>query len=157
MDVQPFTQLGARFKALSPSVDDNWRVNSKLTLNLGLRWDILTPYHEVQNRWSFVNLNETNPATGTPGAMQFAGNGSYSCHCTTPVKMYWGNLGPRLGLAYSLNDKTVLRAAYSTMYSHSGGVGGVQGANYGSGQTGLTGSASFPSSAGSLERFRLFI
>jgi hypothetical protein len=157
MSVQPFTQLGARFKAISPNVEDDWRVNSKLTLNLGLRWDLFTPYHEVLDRWSFLNMTEINPATGTPGALQFAGNGTYSCHCSTPVNMYWGNVGPRVGLAYSVNDKTVLRAAFSTVYSHSGGVGGNGGANYGTGQTGLTGSASFPSSgqSGAIPAFYL--
>ena len=157
LTVQPFSVLGARFHAFSPNIEDDWRVTPKLTLNLGLRWDMYTPYHEVQDRWSFLNLNKINPATGTLGAMEFAGNGTYSCHCSTPVNMYWGNLGPRLGLAYSLDSKTVIRAAYSIVYSHAGGVGGRQGANNGTGQTGLTGSAIFPSSgqAGAIPAYYL--
>ena len=155
--VQPFSVLGARFHAFSPNIQDDWRVNSKLTLNLGLRWDIYTPYHEVQNRWSYLNLNAINPATGTPGAIEFAGNGAFSCHCSTPISTYMGNFGPRLGLAYSINNKTVIRAAFSTVYSHAGGVGGRQGANNGTGQTGLVGSASFPGSgqSGAIPAFYL--
>ncbi|MHB1021702.1 MAG: carboxypeptidase-like regulatory domain-containing protein [Acidobacteriaceae bacterium] len=155
--VQPFSQLGARYHAFSPNVQDDWHVTSKLTLNLGLRWDIFTPYHEVLDRWSYLNMNAINPATGTPGAIEFVGNGSDSCHCRTPVNMYWGNIGPRLGLAYALDNKTVIRAAFGTSYSHAGGVGGRVGAQNGTGQVGLTGSAAFPSSgqAGAIPAFYL--
>ncbi len=157
VSVQPFSVLGARYHAFSPNVQDDWRVTSKLTLNLGLRWDMYTPFNEVLDRWSYLNMKMTNPATGSLGAIEFVGNGSDSCHCRTPVNMYWGNLGPRLGLAYSVNDKTVIRAAFSTVYSHGGGVGGRAGAQHGSGQTGLIGSAAFPSSgqAGAIPAFYL--
>ena len=75
---------------------------------LGLRWDYLPPYHEVQNRWSFLNPNITNPATGSPGALQFAGNyggAGVSCGCRTPVPTYWNNWGPRVGITYQTDSK----------------------------------------------------
>lgn len=144
--IQPFSTLGARYKAFSPYVEDNWRVTPKLTVNIGLRWDLYTPYEEVQNRWSFMNPQLINPATGTYGAIQFAGNGVDSCDCRTPIKTFYRNLGPRLGFAYSPGTKTVIRGALDILYAHGSGVGGAGGANNGTGQTGLTASAEFPSS-----------
>ena len=143
--VQPFTLLGARYHSFAPSFQDDWRVSPKLTLNLGLRWEINTPYEEKLNRWSYLNPNLTNPITGTPGAIEFAGSGPNSCHCRTPISTYYGNVEPRLGMAYSINNKTVFRAAFSVMSAHGGGVGGAGNANNGAGQFGLVGSVNFPS------------
>ncbi len=143
LTIQPYTVLGARYKTFSPYVQDDYRATSHLTVNLGLRWDFYPPYHEVQNRWSYMNPNLTNPATGSLGAVEFAGSGAYSCHCQTPVHYYMGNAAPRVGLAYSINDKTVFRAAYGIMYSHGGGVGGRLGANNGTGQAGLSANPTF--------------
>jgi hypothetical protein len=153
--IQPFTTLGARYKAFSPYVQDDWRITPKLTLNLGIRWDLFTPYEEVENRWSYMNPHMINPATGTYGAIEFAGYGVDSCGCKTPIHTYFGNFGPRLGFAYSATPKTVIRGALDIIYSHAGGTGGAGGANNGSGQVGLTASANFPSSgqAGAIPAF----
>lgn len=157
VDIQPFTVLGARYKALSPYIQDDWSITPKLTLNLGLRWDLFTPFEEVQNRWSFMNPHLINPATGSYGAIQFAGFGADSCDCRTPLHTYYGNIGPRLGLAYSVNRKTVVRGGFSIVYSHAGGTGGRVGAQNGTGQTGLTASTFYPSSgqAGAIPAFYL--
>lgn len=146
LSFKPFDKVGARYRPFSPYISDDFKVNPRLTLNLGLRWDLFPPYHEALNRWSFFNPALTNPLTGTPGAMQYAGSGANSCNCTTPVETYYKNFGPRLGFAYALDNKTVLRGSYGIMYSHGGGVGGRSGANYGTGQTGLTATASFTNS-----------
>jgi hypothetical protein len=143
--VQPFSTLGARYKAFSPYAQDDIRVNSKLTINAGLRWDFYPPYHEVQNRWSFMNPSLVNPATGSLGIIEFAGSGYDACNCKTPVHYYFGNAAPRVGFAYSVNNKTVVRGGFGINYSHGGGVGGRLGANNGTGQTGFVGSATFAS------------
>ncbi len=138
--IQPFDETGGRYHPWSPYFQDNWRVTPKLTVNLGLRWDYLPPYHEVLDRWSFFNPNAINPLTGTPGQLQYAGNrgADISCECRTPVNTYFKNFGPRLGFAYSVNDKTVIRGGYALAYSRAGGVGG-RGAidSNGTGQTGF--------------------
>src|ERR1039457_2070649 len=83
----------------------------RLSLNLGLRWNIWSPFTEVNNVMSFFNPTLANPLAGNlPGALQFAGNGVDSCHCQTPVKQHNVNPGPRVGLAYRVGEKTVIRS-----------------------------------------------
>lgn len=137
--LQPFSDVGERFHTFAPYFQDDFKVNSKLTLNLGLRWDYMPPFHEVLNRWSFLNPTMTNTYTGTPGSLEFAGNyggAGVSCGCVTPVNTYWKNFGPRVGFAYSVDSKTVVRSSFSILYSHGGGTGGAAG--NGTGQTGFT-------------------
>ncbi|QMV19750.1 carboxypeptidase regulatory-like domain-containing protein [Granulicella sp. 5B5] len=142
----PFSVLGGRFHPVAPYFQDNFKVNTKLTLNLGLRWDYLPTYNEVLDRFSFLNPNLVNPATGNLGALQFAGSyggPGVSCGCNSPAHNYMKNWGPRLGFAYSVNDKTVVRGAYAVVYSHGGGTGGAGGAYQGTGSLGLTSSPVF--------------
>jgi hypothetical protein len=142
--LQPVSELGGRYREASPYAEDSWKVTPKLSIDLGIRWDYYQPYHEAKDRWTFLNPNITNPATGTLGMMQFAGNyggTGVSCGCHTPVSTYWKNFGPRIGIAYQLNDKTVIRAGLATVFSAAGGVGG-RGGNYnGTGQLGFNISA----------------
>ncbi|WP_213806112.1 TonB-dependent receptor [Granulicella sp. dw_53] len=137
---QPFGVLGGRFHPFAVYGQDDFKVIPKLTLNIGLRWDYLPTFNEAQDRWSFLNPNIANPVTGNLGALQFAGNrgAGVSCNCRTPVNNFYKNFGPRLGLAYSIDDKTVIRAGFGILYSHAGGTGGAGGASSGTGQLGFT-------------------
>jgi hypothetical protein len=117
-------ETGARYHPFALFANDDWKLTTKLTVNAGLRWDVMPPMREVQNRFSFLNPTATNPVTSSPGILQFAGSGTDGCNCATPMKTYYKDFGPRLGLAYSLNDKTVLRAAYGIYYAHGGGTSG---------------------------------
>ena len=138
-----------RFYTYAFWAQDNFKVSPDLTLNLGLRYDIMKPYTEVYDRWSFMDPTLANPAVGGyPGAIVFAGDGTNSCHCRTPIKTYYGAVGPRLGVAYSLSDRLVARAAYGINYSRRGAVGGRAGARNGTGTLGLSANASFPSANG---------
>lgn len=154
--LQSYSVLGARYHPFAPYVQDDYRVNSKLTLNLGLRWDYMPPYQEDQDRWSFFNPKLTNSITGTPGAIQFAGNrGDISCNCRTPINTYMKNWGPRIGFAYALNDKTTVRGSYGRFYTHGGGVGGRAGASAGTGQLGFSVAPPFSETAGAGPAFYL--
>jgi hypothetical protein len=138
--LQSVSEEGGRYHPAAPYAEDNWKINNKLTLDLGLRWDYFPPFHEVKDRWTFLNPNLTNPLTGTPGVMQFAGNyggTGVSCNCRTPVSTYWKNFGPRAGLAYAVDDKTVFRAGGALVFSQAGGVGGRGGNAGGTGQLGF--------------------
>jgi hypothetical protein len=135
---------GGRFRDYSWWVQDNFRVTQHLTLNLGLRHDIWLPYKEVLDRESFFNPTAPNPAAGgRPGILEFYGNGPNSCHCSTTVKTDYLDFGPRIGLAYQFLDKNVIRAGYSVMYTHRGGVGGRGGGRFGTDTLGYTASPVF--------------
>lgn len=150
LTLQPFSVLGGRYRPIAPYFEDDYKVTSKLTLNLGLRWDYIPTYQEVLTRFSFLNPSITNPVTGNLGALQFAGNNggsAVSCGCSSPAKNYMKNWGPRVGFAYSVNDKTVIRGAFATVYSHGGGTGGAGSAYNGPSQLGFTSAPSFTDGA----------
>ncbi len=133
---------------VSPAVyvQDNWHVSSRLTLNLGLRWDGIPHTYEANDRMSDFYPNLYNPAN----APIFADSNGNSISPNSPglgvspnpalagiefylngigiagkngipngmVKNYWTYFGPRLGFAYDLagDHKTVIRGGYGTMY-----------------------------------------
>ncbi len=146
VDEDSVVGTGARYRDYSWWVQDNFKVSPRLTLNLGLRHDIMLPYVEVKDRQSFFNPNVPNPAAGGyPGILMFTGNGPDSCGCRTTVLTHWKNLGPRLGFAFSLDSKTVIRGGYTIMYTHRGAVGGRGGARTGTGTLGFSANPNYTS------------
>ena len=142
LPLQNVATIYSRIKAQAPFVEDSYKVNKRLTVDYGLRWDYLPPLHEKFNHFTFLNPTATNAATGYAGALEF--DGSYggptvSCGCKTPVNTYWKDFGPRVGINFSADDKTVFRAAAAIVYSQGGGTGGGRvtggpGASNGAGQ-----------------------
>ena len=115
-----------RFSDYALYVQDDWQVTHKLSLNLGLRYFIPKPFVEASNKMSFLNATMPNPAVGNyPGALQFAGSGTDSCHCATPVETHYLNLEPRVGFAFSPQNGTVLRGSFSIMNFKSEALGGT--------------------------------
>ena len=101
---------------ISGFVQDNWKVTSRLTLNLGMRYDLETPRTERYNRMSYVDPNAASPlqVPGLPnlkGTLSFVGDGNR--HNYGYDKNNWG---PRFGFAYKLTDKTVVRGGYGIFY-----------------------------------------
>lgn len=117
-------EFSSRFRAISPYVQDTWHVTSRLTLDLGLRWDYFPPVRENVDNMSFFSPNVANPITGLNGGLQFAGTGANTCNCDTPINTYWKNFGPRVGFAFQSDDKTVWRGSYGVMFTHGNAVGG---------------------------------
>lgn len=110
-----------RQKYVASHVNDSWKVTPKLTLNLGVRWDISTPTREKYDNWSFINPYLPNPgAGGRPGSLVFAGNvagnNPASFGKPYPESIYYKAFAPRLGLAYALNARTVIRGGYGIFY-----------------------------------------
>jgi hypothetical protein len=139
-------ETGGRYRTNAIYIQDNVQVTPSLTLNVGLRWDIWSPFKESENRMTFFNPNIANPvAGGILGGLQFAGYGPDSCGCRTPVLMHYHELGPRFGLAYKVNNTTVIRAAYDIFYAHAGGVGGRTNGRQGLSQIGFNSSGSLGS------------
>ncbi len=87
-------------------IQDDWRASDKLTVNLGLRYEFATPQWDANNK-----LTNFDPATRT--LLQAKDGSIYDRSLVNPDK---NNFGPRLGIAYSINDKTVLRSAYGIGY-----------------------------------------
>jgi hypothetical protein len=117
-------ETGSRYRPFALYANDDYRLTPKLTVNLGLRWDVMPPFRESESRYSFLNPTMANSITGTNGALQFAGYGNDGCECLSPISTYHKEFGPRLGAAYALDSKTVIRAAYGVYYAHGGGTSG---------------------------------
>ncbi|PWT98604.1 MAG: hypothetical protein C5B51_28880 [Terriglobia bacterium] len=104
---------------------DSWKVKRKLTLDLGVRYDYSLYFKEQYGRSPNFAPNLANPtAGGHPGAVTYEA----VCHCSFTRNYPWG-IAPRLGIAYQLLPKTVLRGGFGVVYT-------------GTGFSGLTGSAS---------------
>lgn len=113
-------EIRLRNKAFSSYIQDDIKLNDRLTLNAGLRWDIMVPFTENNNSILYVNETEPNPgAGGLPGAMTKFGNCS-GCAGLTRADIDWKNFGPRLGLSYQLNSKTVLQAGFYKVFMDGG-------------------------------------
>jgi hypothetical protein len=87
-------------------LQDDWRVSPKLTLNLGLRYELGTPQWEDDNY-----LTNFDPATRT--LLQARDGSIYDRALVHPDG---NNFGPRIGAAYSLDEKTVIRSAFGISY-----------------------------------------
>ena len=101
-------------------VNDSWKITTKLTFNYGLRWDYYTPSREKYNHFSFIDLVGANPgAAGRPGRLAFAGNsyGDASYGADYPEKPWYKGFAPRLGVAYAVDPKTVVRAGYGVFFA----------------------------------------
>lgn len=106
--------------AWSIYAQDDFKVNDKLTLNLGLRYDILVPFTEAHNNIIFVNRTEANPgAGGRPGAATKFGNCD-GCAGINRADIHWKNWQPRLGFSYQLNGKTVIQGGFYLSYLNGG-------------------------------------
>jgi len=130
----------------SPSlwVQDDFKVTSKLTLNLGVRWDLFGSVHEAHDEWTWLNPSGSNLVTGNYGTLAFAGGTATNSPYTglhSPSQMWYKNVEPRVGLAYSLNDKTVIRASYGVTAARGDWTAGGGGQKLPS-QTGLVPAAS---------------
>lgn len=97
---------------------DQWRVTSKLTVNYGLRYDLTEPLHESYYRTGSFDPKIPNAkAGGRLGALTFWGEGAGRNGRKGINDIYYGAVGPRLGLAYAVNEKTIVRAYYGLVYS----------------------------------------
>ena len=106
---------------LAPYVQDNIKVTRKLTFDVGLRWDILWPFTEEHNNVVFFDPNlpnpgAINPSNGQPllGAATQLGTCPL-CAGFDRANIQFKHLSPRIGLAYKLNDKTVILSGFAIL------------------------------------------
>ena len=107
--------VGIRGTEYSAYIADDWRASSRLTFNLGLRYELDTPYNEVANRWAnFDPVTATVLVAGRNGVSKSAG-----------VETWKRGFAPRFGFAYSLSSRTVIRGGYGIFYNTAGHGGNV--------------------------------
>lgn len=112
-------RLGWRVKYYAGFVQDDWKVDPQLTLNLGFRYEIPTTVTEAHDQMSFIDPTLPNPGTGNlPGAYVFAGHGPGRLGENSPQDTFHSSYGPRIGFAYQVHPDTVVRAGYGIYYSN---------------------------------------
>ncbi|MCB1019758.1 MAG: TonB-dependent receptor [Acidobacteria bacterium] len=96
-------------------VQDDWKVRSNFTLNLGLRWETHTPRVDANNRQNGFDPTATNPVCDCPGVITFAGLDGQG---RTIYDGDYNNFGPRVGLAWQPfgHNKTVVRSGYGIFF-----------------------------------------
>jgi hypothetical protein len=116
-------------------VQDDWKVNRRLTLNLGLRYELPFPKKESESRVSNLCMNCPNPAAdGYPGALQFAGNGPGRTGQDSFLDVRKNAWGPRAGFAFQAFPTFVVRGGGGIFY-----VAEREGGNADRGTTGFGG------------------
>ncbi len=102
---------------------DTWHVTTKLTLNLGLRYDLQGPWSERYDKMTYFNPSVTNASvtgcagvagSACPGDLFLVGTGVNTSRNNLPLSKT--QFMPRLGFAYALDSKTVIRGGYGTFF-----------------------------------------
>jgi hypothetical protein len=102
-------------------LQDSWKLTRKLTVDYGVRWDYDTVQREEHGRLGQLDPTLANPnAGGRLGAIQYAA----TCNCAFYKPAYPYAIGPRLGVAYQLDRKTVIRGGWGLSYQYIAGFAG---------------------------------
>jgi len=112
-----------RSPTFAPFIDDNWQVSPRVTVQAGLRWEYLGPWHEVNDqegsfdaasgKIGFHVVPSNLPASLQP--LVINQNGFYP---EGIVQKDFNNWGPRVGIAYSATDTTVVRSGFGVYYDN---------------------------------------
>jgi len=113
-------ELRLRNFDVSPYIQDDIKLRKNLTINLGVRWDIMQPFTEANNLIVFFDSMVANPAAGgLPGAALKFGNCN-GCAGFTRADTKYGHFSPRGGFSYSPTNKTVIQGGFSWNYLDGG-------------------------------------
>jgi hypothetical protein len=103
--------VGQQWRSHAWYFQDDWKVNSRLTVNMGVRYEFTLPPLEQLDKWSDLDLTRPNPrADNLPGALKFAGFGPGRENARSITPGWYGGISPRFGFAFALDNKTVIRA-----------------------------------------------
>src|SRR2546426_6128656 len=125
-----------RWNYYAPWVQDDWKVTNRLTVNAGVRWDLNTPVFENDDRINYGFDTQTiNPVSAQINQQQFpcyqvrGGLGFVDVNGNPRYPYQWdrNNIQPRIGFAYLLGDKTVVRGGYGLYYVNVVGISASNG------------------------------
>jgi hypothetical protein len=115
--VQGYRNQSSRAFVTGLYAQDSLRATPKLSLDLGLRWDIQPQSVDAKNNVSAFNASLPNPGAGNlPGAMTFIGSGPGRLGRRRFVGANWSSWGPRIGFAYHVEKNTVVRGSWGLFY-----------------------------------------
>ena len=106
--------IGSHRQGLFTFIEDDIKLTPRLTVNLGVRWDVNLPTYSSNGHWTQFNINAQNPVWAPyKGAWQYAVNPG----TTFQTKNDFHQFAPHVGAAYKLTDKTVIRGAFGRYYA----------------------------------------
>jgi hypothetical protein len=116
--VRNFNITPPDYRSWEPSffAQDSWKVNPKLTIIYGVRYEVFTPFTEAHNRISNYDFLGalSSPAVARSSALKIAGVNGVSA--TTGIPTQYNNVAPRVGFAFSARPSTVIRGGYGLSY-----------------------------------------
>ena len=107
-------------------MNDDYKLSSSFTLNLGLRYDVLTGWTDRYNKLTWFDPTTPDPITGRAGVVQYAGVGG---NPRSENDTNYTNFAPRLGFAWQIGQKSAVRGGYGLFYVTNSG-GNVAGTGY---------------------------
>ena len=116
--------IAAKFGYNAAYLQTDWRVRPNLTLNIGFRYEIPEARSTDPDAFTSFDPNLTDPRSGLKGALAFAGEGAGRTGKRRFADTNFSSFGPRLGLAWSIGNKTVVRAGYGIYYAAGNGLTG---------------------------------
>ncbi|MCC6366708.1 MAG: TonB-dependent receptor [Bryobacterales bacterium] len=120
----PVPDVQIRYGYHAGYFQDNWKLTSRLTLNIGFRYEVPIGWHMSNYQYSTFDPTVTNPkADNRAGAMIFMGPGPGRTGTKRPYPTDYSDFGPRGGFAYMLTSKTVLRGGFGIYYETLGNGG----------------------------------
>ena len=102
-------------------IQDDWKFTPRLTINAGLRWDVMVPFTEQNNDVVYFDPTATNAAAVSPGGNTLLGAANQlGVSGYNRANIAFKHFDPRVGFAYSLNPKTVISAGFSINHLNGG-------------------------------------
>jgi hypothetical protein len=116
-----------RYQYFAGYAQDDWKATRKLTVNYGLRYDVFFPRYEKLDNLSSFDPGLANPGAGNRlGALAFLGDGPNRNGRRSFADTDYRAFGPRLGLAYQITGRTVLRSGYGIYYAQANAAAGLR-------------------------------
>lgn len=114
----------AKFGYNAAYVQTDWKLRPNLTLNLGLRYEVPVPRSTSPTSFTSFDPDLINPASGLKGALAYLGDCAGCIDRDRFGAVDYTSIGPRLGLAYTIGQKTVVRAGFGVYYAAGNGLTG---------------------------------